>query len=429
MKKIVLTLMILSIAFYAQAQNILAQPEQILGKQMNVSNEVTRQYEAAFSYSPDGKLSDFSFPDFSITSHYTYEDDFLTYELIEHDGGYPLFYESLSYTYEEGKIKSIFHGWDAMNSNEIWIYTYNDDGRLIRKDYGENSANITNYFEYEYDYGTGCLTRIEKSYIQVLVGWQVIWAIDKINTYQYSEDYTLLSVRTDTFNHEGGGEVTGSTLLSYTYTPENRVEEEVSQTLVDEEWVNTSIKRYVYDTQNRIVEQQDGTWSEGTWCITHKVEYEYSSDGGVFSVSFRKKNGEVWGWDVFNNQKILFEPKFKQQQRALGYFVYEDMNGSANINQFEFHMVNTVSPVYLSTNENSKGCIAVYPNPGKGIARITTLIENGVVRFYDLQGRLLCAKSFDFNTTVNTSDWASGIYLWEIWNNTQKEASGRWVKE
>ena len=56
-------------------------------------------------------------------------------------------------------------------------------------------------------------------------------------------------------------------------------------------------------------------------------------------------------------------------------------------------------------------------------------VENSVIRFYDMQGRLLMAKPFDFSTTISTGDWSQGVYLWEIWNGTQKEASGKWVKE
>lgn len=429
MKKTILTLLLLTMAFWVHAQNTLSQPEHFIGRRLNASGEVTKEYEANYAYSPEGKLSDFSFPDFSLSSHYTYEDDYLTYELIRHDGGYPLFYEDLSYHYEEGRIKSIFHGWDAMNTNECWIYTYDDNGRLSRKDYGGSPSDITNYFEYDYDYGNGSLTRVEKSYLQTLQGWQAVWAINKINTYQYSDDYTLLSVRTDTYNYQGGGELTGSRLLSYHYSSTGNVEEEITQTLTNGEWVNTSIRRYVYDDQDRVVEQQDGTWSEEDWNITHKVDYEFSDNGNVYTVSFRKKNGDDWVWDVFNNQTIFFDSKLKEQQRALGYFVYEDMNGSASINQFVFNMINTTDPIYLNTGENHQDGCAVYPNPGKDGVNISAPIENAVVRFYDMQGRLLLAKPFDFQTTVNTGEWAPGIYLWEIWNGAQRETSGKWVKE
>ena len=428
MKKIIFILMMLTMAFGAHAQNTLAQPEQFVGRRLNDSGEVTKEYQANYAYSSEGKLLDFCFPDFSLSSHYSYNGDYLTYELVNHSGGYPQFYEDLSYHYEEGRIKSVFHGWDAMNTNECWIYTYDDDGLLVRKDYGGDPSDITNYIEYQYDYGGGSLTRIEKSHLKAFQGWQVVWAVNKIDTFQYSEDYTLLSVRTDTYNYGGGGELTDSRLLTYSYSPTGKVEEETTQTLADGEWVNTSIKRYVYDDQDRIVEQQEGSWSEEDWNITRRIIHQFSDDGSAYTVSFRKKVGDEWVWDVFNNQTVFFDPRLKEQQRALGYFVYEYMNGSAAVNQFEFNMINTVAPVYLSTEENLNEGGAVYPNPGKETAQITTTIENAVVRFYDLQGRLLLAKPFNFQTVINTGDWASGVYLWEIWNGAQKQAAGKWVK-
>ena len=56
-------------------------------------------------------------------------------------------------------------------------------------------------------------------------------------------------------------------------------------------------------------------------------------------------------------------------------------------------------------------------------------MEDCVVRFYDLNGHLILAKPFDFATDVATDNWTPGLYLWEIWNGTQRQASGKWVKE
>ena len=72
--------------------------------------------------------------------------------------------------------------------------------------------------------------------------------------------------------------------------------------------------------------------------------------------------------------------------------------------------------------------IFVSINPGKDMITVSAQTENAVIRFYDMQGHLLIAKPFDFNTTVNTGDWTPGMYFWEIWNSTQKEASGKWMK-
>lgn len=86
-------------------------------------------------------------------------------------------------------------------------------------------------------------------------------------------------------------------------------------------------------------------------------------------------------------------------------------------------------PTFISESQHDTAEYHVYPNPGKDEVTIKALVENAVIRFYDPQGRLLLAKPFNFNTTVNTGRWAPGTYLWELWNGTQKEASGKWVRE
>lgn len=408
-------------------RDVIAQPSHFVGRRINASGVITREYEGSFWYYTEGKLHGFTVPDYHLTAWYYYTDDYLTHEAILHDGGYPQFGEYLSYYYDEGRIETIRHEWDAMNSDEYWHYTYDDYGRLIRKDYGESQSSIYEYFEYAYE--NGGKTRIESDFVRILQENMFVWAVRRTKTYQYSDDYLLLSVRTDTYNDDG--EVTQSKLLTYSYTPTGKTEEQIEQTLVEEEWVNTSIMRYVYDDFGHVTEQQNGTWSQdnGDWNINKKIVFETNNDDLTYTVSFYKKSGDEWTWDVFANQTLFFESVLKEQQRALGYFVYEDMNGSGNINQFVFNMEYTETPIYLSAQEDKGQCCYVFPNPGNDITHITAPVENAVVRFFDFQGRLIQAKPFDFSTSISTSGWAAGIYYWEVWNGAQKEASGKWVKE
>ena len=197
------------------------------------------------------------------------------------------------------------------------------------------------------------------------------------------------------------------------------------------EWVNSTIHKYIYDEEGVLTEQQDGAWSTtlNDWNITKKTVHEYSQKNMTYTVSFYKKSGDEWVWDIFTSQKIFFAPELKRQQDALVCFNYEDLFGSALINQFEFEVVYTKTPTYMSVEDNDAAECQVYPNPGNNEITIKAPVENAVIRFFDLQGRLLLAKPFDFSTTIGTDDWPKGIYLWEIWNGTQKEASGKWVKE
>ena len=179
------------------------------------------------------------------------------------------------------------------------------------------------------------------------------------------------------------------------------------------------------------MEQQLGVWSNdfADWNINKKIIHEYSEEPFVYTVSFYKKNGDDWVYDIFDNQIVFFAPECKWQQKALTCFAYEDLFGSALVNQFEFEMVYTKIPTYMSVEENNNTEYRIYPTPGKKEVSIIAPIENAVIRFYDLQGRMLFAKPFDFGTTISTGDWTPGFYLWEIWNGTRKKASGKWIKE
>ena len=111
------------------------------------------------------------------------------------------------------------------------------------------------------------------------------------------------------------------------------------------------------------------------------------------------------------------------------FYQYEEYNGLGNINQFEISLIYTEEPEYLGTGESNQTQCSVYPNPGKDNLMIEAPTEDAVIRFYNLQGLLMLARPFDFSVKINTESWPSGIYLWEIWHENQKEANGKWVKE
>ena len=93
-------------------------------------------------------------------------------------------------------------------------------------------------------------------------------------------------------------------------------------------------------------------------------------------------------------------------------------------------MVNGVGQtVEMLAEENQELTCGIYPNPGSTNVRIESPYENAVVRFYDLQGKLVKARLFSFSTDINAENWPSGIYVWEIWHDNQKTASGKWLKE
>ena len=419
--------MALSSGFAQSLDGIIAQPTHIIGKRINASGEVTTTLESDFTYYENGRPHKFTIPDYALSTTYNYENDYyLERETTLHDSGHPMLTERITYTYEDGKIKTASHTWrHDYGVSEYWIYTYRNDGRLDRKDYKDDmEEDYHRHFLYEYE--NDGKTKIQNYWTS--------WANEGMRlrqtiVYQYDDAYYLNTKLIENYSLEG--ELTGSTLDTYTYTVGGKQETQITQTLTDGEWANTSIMRYVYDDNEQVVEQQDGSWSDekGEWDINRRVVFEISEDGATYTVSFYKKSDDEWVWDVFNNQTIFFGSALANQQRTMRFYQNEVYNGMGKINQFEISLVYTEEPVYMGEDENNRTECCVYPNPGIGNLKVEAPLEDAVIRFYNLQGQLMLARPFDFNTEISTEDWPSGMYLWEIWHDNQKQACGKWIKK
>ena len=432
MKKSLLTLILCTVVMgigYAQfTDGIIAQPTHVVGMRINASGEVTATLESNFTYYENGKPRTFAIPDYALSTTYKYEGDYFIRESSSHDAGHPQLHEDLMYTYEGDKVKTIEHCWShGYDYPDYWEYTYGEDGRLARKDYMNGIPGLDEFYEhYLYEYEDGGKTKIQNYW----TSWPTEgMRLRQTTIYQYDDEYLLLTKHTENYN--ANGELTNSTLDTYSYTASGKQETQITQTLTEDEWVNTSIMRYVYDDNEQVVEQQNGSWSteNGEWNINRRVVFELSDDGTTYTVSFYKKNGEDWVWDVFNNQTIFFGSALANQQRTMRFYQKEEYNGLGNINQFEITLFYTEEPIYWDLDDSSLDKCNVYPNPGRDILRVVAPTEDAVIRLYNLQGQRVMARPFDFSTEINAEALPSGMYLWEIWHNSQKEACGKWVKE
>lgn len=430
MKNLLLTLAICLMAMnmgLAQNEDLFAQPTHIVGKRINTAGEVTRVLESVFSYNGAGKVVSYTFPDYHLTAGYAYNGDYLFYEGYHHNASHPYFTEGLEYTYNNGKIKHITHSWDQMNAPENWEYSYDEEGRLKQKDYC--SGYVVEYHEhYIYDYENEGRTKIENYWTSwVSQGMK----LRKKTVYQYDDDFVLTSVFTQQYNVDG--DTTSTTLLTYAYTPSGKEETQTVQTFSDGEWINTSIQKYVYDEYDCVTEQQNGIWSaeNDDWNINRKITFEYElfEDSIRSIVSFYKKSGEEWVWDVFNNQTILFGSQLKTQQKTLRYYVYEDMNGQGNINQFEITYSYTPEPIYLDIEEKESMVCSIHPNPTTSLVTITGKDLKTAKVFNTLGQRLATAQGEGERLTVDISALPAGIYFINITNEEGRKCVRKVVKE
>ena len=318
------------------------------------------------------------------------------------------------------------HEW-SMGGNSRYVYTfeYDERGRRVRK----NMIDGHDVWEYWlYDYEDDGRTRTETHY--------AYWSLSlppflrDVTVTTYDEEYRTVGELVTKYNDEG--EAVKRQRISYAYHPGGGLEMKTTETLTDDGWANSGFTRLQYDEQSRLAEWTSGTWSEdrGGWESDRKAVYEYDDAEMKEVVTFYKKQGDEWVYDEFDMHPLFTDPFQKLQQSSLRFFDFDASDfGYGHINQFEISYCYTEPPVYLTEPEHKEAEGKVYPNPGAESIRVACGVENAVIRFYDLQGRLVLARPFDFNTTVNTEGWTPGLYLWEIWDKTQKTACGKWIKK
>ena len=71
-----------------------------------------------------------------------------------------------------------------------------------------------------------------------------------------------------------------------------------------------------------------------------------------------------------------------------------------------------------------------YPNPGKDVLNIRTALQNALIEVYDLSGKLVYNQEITDNiTTIYTSYWSHGTYIWKVLVDGKEAESGKWIKQ
>jgi hypothetical protein len=425
MKKTFFTLIVcvmVTSAAFAQFEETVLQPTHVVGRRINGNGEITMSLPSEFIYSGNGKLSGFEIPEYWLTTNYTYSGNYLMQKHTSHQGGYPYNNEITNYTYENGQIKTVDYAQDLMATSLSMLYTYYNDGRLARKDQKEGSEDY--HMHWLYDYEDEGKTVIENYWTSWVTQGMLL---REKNIYLYDDNYNLLSLLTESYSE--AGELTNSTRTTFSYTQEGNKESEITQTLTEDEWVNNSIVQYAYDEQGRIIEQLNGIWDNenNEWNYKKRITFETSEGGNTYTVSFYKKSGDQWVWDVFECQTILFGPDLKNQQSALYSYYYETHHGEGKINQFEFTLEEMERPEYWSEKERPQLSFGIYPNPTDNVLFVETqqyiasLSQSTTYRITNVTGQTVLTGSLTVeNQRIDVSDLPKGMYFITIGDATRK---------
>ncbi len=288
-------------------------PGHVIGRSYDNSGQVTHEYPSEFIYDQDGKLTNFSFPSHLYTTFNFFEYPTMPNSILTEYGGHPYTYDRYDYVYVSNHL---IHS-SAYNSlDDIWAYFdyyYDANWHMTKKE-----KTVTNYYYNvlnTYQYEDNFRTVIDSCFY----GYESL-PLRTITTSHYDERQRILNAYTDTFNDNG--EITSSLLQTYVYTPNNKTDSIISQTLTDGEWVNTSYTHYVYDDMKRVVEYQTGSWSaeEACWNISKKTTYDFNDEEQKLIVSFFKMNGDEWERDCFTDQTIFYDPELIEWQKAISYY-------------------------------------------------------------------------------------------------------------
>ena len=429
MKKLLFTIALLALSTLASARpegDTITQPILVVGRQLDGNGNVIAQYNLDFSYNLDGTLKEFNFPHREKTRYHYYGDSIYYEETLNYKFTY---WGEDNYWYydKSGKLERMEHLWqNNYFESEYFNYYYDEHDRLVRKDWGLYPSPLLTYWTWEYSEDGREVTEYY---------WTRGGTLMNRYTYLYDDVHTLLSKQVDKYD---SGALSWTNLTTYSYTPSGKLESEVKRNLTDGQWVNYTIVNYVYDDKDRVTEISKGSWSEEeqSWHFTKREVLEYNEEEMKTTISFLKLAGDQWVRDNYSSDEpIFFDPPMNTvHQRAMrflgnSFYLADGVDPIDPVNQLEVTCAFTGIPNYMDVPQASKTDVAVYPNPDREEVTVRANTERAVVRFYDQQGRLLVSKPFDFSTTVGTGNWTPGLYIWEVWHDTQREASGKWIKK
>ena len=331
-------------------------PDQVIGRKYNGANMVTAEYVSDFTYNDqNGILDHFYFPSDYRYTHFAFFEyptkpssisSSIGYEMLDDRNTMdpPITRELLTFFYEDDH--QIRHSdrrkwtdyYDLVNYH--YDYYYNNH-KLNQKDssYTDEDGNISIFARNRYSYENGNKIQIDSAYTGTT-------RLTSVTTNVYDDAHRIQNVLTVSFN--ASGEITSRTRKLYTYTANNKTDTIVTQTLSDGEWVNSSIAHYVYDLKHRVVEYQTGSWSadDSDWNITKKILYDFNDETQKETISFKKKTGDDWVWDVFSGQSLFNDSRLYEWQRQLANY------SGFGVNQFEISMhYNTIEQQFPILSE------------------------------------------------------------------------------
>lgn len=152
--------------------------------------------------------------------------------------------------------------------------------------------------------------------------------------------------------------------------------------------------------------------------------------GGDSKVSSDKRDGRTYNIFRDNTPIVanLAENTYSDHSLEIDTYIY----GIQSVND---NCISAIKEISVNVGNDgvdemeSSGSVA-YPNPGKDVLNIRTALQNARIEVYDLNGKLIYNQEITDNiTTIITTSWPSGTYIWKVIANGKEAESGKWIKQ
>ena len=141
---------------------------------------------------------------------------------------------------------------------------------------------------------------------------------------------------------------------------------------------------------------------------------------------------EVRNYNVFRNNELigsnLSGNAYSDNVPEIGIYTYGVQSVKSDCTSLVKEI--SVNVGYEDLIELNNPIISVYPNPSGNTLNIRTVLQNAHLEVYDLNGRLIHSQRITENvTTVDTGNWAEGVYVWKVISNGKLAETGKWMKK
>lgn len=390
MKKLLLSLVTISMAFMLNAQNNYEiKKEHCCGfnkfdQMLNKTNKPV-EYQKMFNLkSSKGILVD----------------TIICYDWVVFSASWVVTYMEVNTYDTNGIIEYIKHIWTGTTwgYNEKESYMYDGDGNLTEIiNYGWSGGVWENMNRTVFNLSGGMIDEVIFQY------WNGSNWVNSMR-HVYSYDVNMLIVEIVEYNWKSMGSYwKHSYKRSYSYDGNLNLYEIIVIAWDDNNdiWVNDQKNNYTYDMTGNLVEEVIAYWN-GAWENSNRTTYSYDGNGSLLEEIFANWNS---GWNQYLKKTYSYDGEGLLSERITYQWaltVWE--NFEKCVFKYYDEFAGIAEPGILSESIN------IYPNPVYDNINISSQYPVQVV-VSNFQGQILYSSELNGNTIIDTRNWPGGLYF------------------